>query len=646
MVDFGKTDYFNAMDHPNERAQPMENLHISELGSSARIGDVLQSLKGEINTGTGHVELVFLGTGKGSLGQGNTNPEMFDRQKREEVRQLSKLNGVTLSTHAAIQKAGWSGFNAQANAFSFREANDSLNELKRTIDFAADAASGGAVVCHTSEFPRQVKDKRFKLGPEHEEVIHFANEDTGEIVRIQRGQELFVPEWKKNAQGQYIDIDGNPIGDPDEFLARVPEYNMDDGSVPFSKLTYDDVEKEVNQWNNKNPNKRRNADKVFLKMVQRENWEKSYAMGQSYRQAYKRTQEQIKELQAQHDDWKYYERSVKDPAKLKMLRDRWLAEQQQRYGGNKRYFLEPGESPTDYYRKELEDMKRSAIREKEGYFGYQKDLEKMERMYEKIKPIEEVGVKRSAQTFAQAAVYAYDIEQERKKKGKALDREIYIAPENMFAEWGYGGHPDDLKNLITKSREEMKVMLKKRGITGKKADDIAKSHIKATWDVGHANTWSKYFEQDSGRSPEENKKVFDKWMVGEVKKLVKEGIIGHVHMSDNFGYQDEHLNLGEGNVPINDFINGLKDEGYEGDLVVEWGAQGSDEPSGAMLAAWGNLAKSPIYRVDGQAAPNWRSIEHTGYFGSSSSPMMAVGRYATAMGRDWQLWTYSEAPIE
>jgi hypothetical protein len=642
MVDFGKTNYFNAMDHPNERARPMENLHINELGSSARIGDVLQSLKGEINTGTGHVELVFMGTGKGSLGQNNTNPEMFDRRKREEIRQLSKINGVQLSTHAAIQKAGWSGFNAQANAFSYREANDALNELKRTIDFAADAASGGAVVCHTSEFPRQVKDKAFKLGPDQEEVIHFANEITGEIVRVQKGQEIHIPKWKK-MNGQYVDIEGNAIDDPDNFLARVPETNTD-GTVDFSVIKYEDVEKEVKNWNNKNPNQKRDVDKVFLKMTQRDNWEKSYAMGQQYRQAYKRTQEQISELERKKNYWEHIEKSAKNDEMKEFMIKQFENEQRQRYGRHE--ILKPGEKPSDFWKKELKDMQLSAVREKEGYFGYQKDMEKMQKVYDDIKPIEEVGAKRSAQTFAQAAMYAYAIEEERRKKGKALDREIFIAPENMFAEWGYGGHPDELKDLITQSRNEMKDMLKKKGITGQKADKIAKSHIKATWDVGHANTWSKYFEQESGRSPEENKKEFDKWMVKNVKKLVKEGIIGHVHMSDNFGYQDEHLNLGEGNVPINDFINALKEEDYEGNLVVEWGAQGSDEPSGAMLAAWGNLAASPIYRVDGQASPAWRDIEHTGYFGTSSSPFMAVGRYATAMGRDWQLWTYSEAPIE
>ncbi len=117
-------------------------------------------------------------------------------------------------------------------------------------------------------------------------------------------------------------------------------------------------------------------------------------------------------------------------------------------------------------------------------------------------------------------------------------------------------------------------------------------------------------------------------------------------MSDNFGYFDEHLNIGGGNAPIREFVKTMKDAGYEGNLIVEWGAQGPEEQSGANLAAWANLARSPIYRVDGVGAPAWRDIEHSGYFGRGSSPAHAVGRYATGMGKDWQLWSYSEAPIE
>ena len=71
MVIFGSTDYFHALDAPKTH---LNNVAVKELGVSAKIGDVLQALKADIATGAKHVELVFSGTGKGSLGGSNTNP--------------------------------------------------------------------------------------------------------------------------------------------------------------------------------------------------------------------------------------------------------------------------------------------------------------------------------------------------------------------------------------------------------------------------------------------------------------------------------------------------------------------------------------------------------------------------------------------
>src|SRR3989338_7127127 len=198
MVIFGSTDYFHALDAPKTQ---LKNVSVKDFGISAKIGDVLQALKADIATGAQHVELVFAGTGKGSLGGMNTNPEMFDKVKREEIRKLAKLNNVTLSTHAAVQMAGASGFHQQG--FSDTVQQERLQEIKRTIEFAADTAGGGAVVVHTGEFPRSIKDTRFKVGKKEQEPLYLADEKTGKVLAIPR-HPLDVPEWKK-VDGKYID---------------------------------------------------------------------------------------------------------------------------------------------------------------------------------------------------------------------------------------------------------------------------------------------------------------------------------------------------------------------------------------------------------------------------------------------------------
>ncbi|MBT5287757.1 hypothetical protein HOL88_01725 [archaeon] len=197
MVDFGKTDYFHAMDPP-KKIIPVKELSHKDIGISSKMGDVLQGLKSDIIAGASHVEIGFMGQGKGSLGQGNTTPEMFDKKKRDEVRQLGKINGVSLSTHASVRMSGWSGFNPQGpggGGFSEKQANENLMELKRTIDFAADTAEGGAIVIHTGEFPRNVKDKRFNVEPEAEENVYFADPITGKIEATPKGELLQIPKW-------------------------------------------------------------------------------------------------------------------------------------------------------------------------------------------------------------------------------------------------------------------------------------------------------------------------------------------------------------------------------------------------------------------------------------------------------------------
>jgi len=634
MVDFGKTDYFHAMDAP-KKIIPVKELSHKEIGISSKMGDVLQGLKSDIMAGASHVEIGFMGQGKGSLGQGNTTPEMFDKRKREEVRQLGKINGVSLSTHASVRMSGWSGFNPQApggGGFSEKQANENLMELKRTIDFAADTAEGGAVVIHTGEFPRNVKDKRFNVEPEEEANVYFADPITGRIEATPKGELLQIPKWKKDKNGNYLDINGDVIKDPTDTLSRMPEKGKD-GQLVFRKMNYNDFKNEIDEWNSKKPDQKRDVDREWYALFRSDRWEVSYAMGAQYWEAMKKNSERMKEMKKEQDWWEHFESKAVGEEGMESVRRTFNEKHQTK--------LEKGEKPSEFFKKHVEDLKNEVIREKEGYLGHEKELQKSKDLMDRMQAIEDVGLNRSAKTIAKAAMYAYAVEKE-----KNLKKNLFIAPENMFAEMGYGSHPDELRKIVVKSRSAMVDQLKKKGIKGKEARKIAKDHIKATWDIGHGNTWAKYFEEDPNLSPTENKKVFDNWMVKELTKLTDEGIIGHVHVSDNFGYQDEHLGPGMGNAPINEIVKMLKNKKYEGNIIVEWGAQGPEEPYGAMLQAWSNVAGSPMYRVEGGAvSPTWTDLEG-GYFGASSKPKMLFGAYATGMSKDLQLWSYSEAPIE
>ena len=66
-----------------------------------------------------------------------------------------------------------------------------------------------------------------------------------------------------------------------------------------------------------------------------------------------------------------------------------------------------------------------------------------------------------------------------------------------------------------------------------------------TLDIGHAN--------HAGYSTDEI--IFDS--------------IKHVHAHDNFGDDDSHLPLGEGNIELNDIINSLESKNYKGIYILE-----------------------------------------------------------------------------
>src|SRR3989344_4052351 len=129
-------------------------------------------------------------------------------------------------------------------------------------------------------------------------------------------------------------------------------------------------------------------------------------------------------------------------------------------------------------------------------------------------------------------------------------------------------------------------------------------------------------------------------MSKQFSELSKNNIIGNVHIHDNFGYHDEHLSPGEGNVPIEEFVQKLEKSGYTGKYIAEVGGQKEGFHHTSWTGAM-NVLNSPVYRVDNQYA-RWSDIERS-YFGSvPQSPGFLVGDMVPS--KDWTLW--SEVGLE
>jgi len=276
--------------------------------------------------------------------------------------------------------------------------------------------------------------------------------------------------------------------------------------------------------------------------------------------------------------------------------------------------------------------------------------------------------------YAEAGMHAL-------RRTKDPNNPVVVAIENLFPE-RFGGHINELKWVIGKSRERMvelltepkmqfgvsrkptemteeklneafipgrKGMLQENpyymGVSKEEAEKIAARHIKATLDTGHLNMWRKFWQEDPKLTREQNDAKFKEWYLTQVESLAKDGMIGNVHLADNYGYQDEHLSPGQGNAPIKEVVSIIKKHGYDRAITVEPGADATTDLSDfhGLMKTW-RLFGTSVYGM-GMGAPQipqrWTDVQYS-YFGQNKPPYFIFGPYAPS--NDWTLW--STVPME
>jgi len=620
--------FSNDYNHTFDKTYSPANIGIS----TPPMRDQIESLKARIFQGASKIELGFLGKEKGSAGQGQYTPEVYGMHEREALKLMAKVNDVTLSTHATPSMQGFAGITDKG--FNEEQANKSLIEIKRTIDFAADVASGGPVVLHSGEFPMTVSQRepdKFEAFKDEEEkgYAFLADRETGQLVTLKKDMILPTPRIKDEYKNKPdLEKNGNSeiyVRDPETGLVRFDNKSiytlMHEEGKEIKDVYKDFIAKEVNY---------------------NEGEAKRYAMmGKETEKSFEDVKNVIEGLKKINEKNPEYGRefAIEKARELGLHVPNRYSNDFKDYIDNPMKYIEKAEKQMkqqidNYY--EISDSMQRRSQEQKRQIGYT-DPDTGEKKEGTIASIEDVGLERSAKTLAEAGIYAFEKSRKSRDDHYELKTEkpIFIAPENIFPETGYGGHPQELKELILKSREEMAIMLhEKKKISMDEAKKYASEHIKATFDIGHANTWKKYFK---GTDEE-----FKKWLKEQVTDLNKAQIIGHVHISDNFGYYDEHVDPGQGNAPIIEFTKLMKESGYKGNLIVEPGAQDVRAWT-AMLHAM----KSPIYKIDGSSS-SWTDIENS-FVGQTYSPSYIVGEYAPDHSlmeehKSWRFW--SQTPIE
>lgn len=673
MVVFNNPGYYHALDRtfsqeefgpdpPLELADGTEwktSLGPKELGTSANpFQNQVQALTAKIREGASRIELEFPGAGKGSS-QAPT-PESYGAVERRDMRELAKATGVETTTHATFQRQGFTGLGQ--HGFNDHERYQNLKEVKKAIQFAAEATTGGAVVFHTGEWQRPIienwgekKDKKhedvaFRAFEEEEKraTFYMVDNRTGEFVSaIRKDKELFRPRYKTAADiekengkkliGQYdelkgsaieaddyVDVNGRWINEKDtsRLFERIPFWDQKNTKFEVERYNWDKIVEETERYNRKN-NTNLRPEQMFVQ-IEVEN-QILQAKGHSlfYARQYEEAAKMAEKTRKALKFYESLEKSIPESEKWKLMAQRHYDE-----------FIPPeNENISEHLKRKLNYWQNELRHIHEASAAADAQAQDRENLLKEIKPIDEYGLQKSTEGIARAGIYAFE-ETERHKKD--LKTPIYVAPENWQTEM-YGGHPDELVKLVTGSREKMaQELVQMHGKSEEEAKKLAAQHIKSTIDIGHLNLWRQHMVMKPGESIEERDKRFNKWAIDKTKEMIKAGIVGHIHIADNMGWDDEHLTPGEGNAPIREFVKELEKAGFK-DFIIE---PGSFNPTVAMPKTWRHFG-SPVYASAMQGSVPFGQVWHT-HFGYTAPSNYIVGAYSPS--NEWKLW--SEVPLE
>ena len=705
-------DYFNAMDPQNYGETPPPygaELGIKDIGMSVPMGISAANVAGiysKIRMGAGNIEIQFPGYRTGS--RNAQTPEMLGEDQRQAIRELSLANEVKFTTHASFQLMGMMGRDERGN-FSIYNATQDLFELKRAIDFQADVG-GGSVVIHSGEFERPMTDMymddetgRLNLARDPSGRLLFRQAHTQEVdarfevlddrtsqkfETVQKDRLVAFPEWRREKQGRwgidqnnnrayiekddYIDYDGRKIINPyDALKGRVPEYDSAKGRFKVDLRSFDYFRKEAeehNKWFEKKHGRKPNyyekiyPEEAFFHSTLETQEANARGWALYYGKDAERDLQMMKKLEEAKKFYEQLDKSIPEEEKWKIMR------QDTDFAQITRGIL-PTETkhPLKIIEEQLtEASKRLEYARQTSLSQEQQALDTAETKEHLVTPIKRLE-KHGTSMYAEAGIHAL-------RKTRDPNNPVTVAVEHIFPE-RFGGHLEELKWIIKKSREKMVDMLikpeieygasmapqeidKKKldkdimqpnpyymGVSREEAEKLAERHIKATLDTGHINLWRKYWQEDPRKTREQNDDAFKKWVLDQVESLAKEKMVGNVHLADNFGYHDDHLAPGQGNSPIKEIIAILKRHGYEKAITVEPGADASTDLSDfhGLMKTW-RFFGSPVYGMGfrGSGVPQtWADVQYS-FFGQNKPPYYVFGGYAPS--NDWTLW--SAVPLE
>jgi len=640
-----------------------------------------QGVEARLHDGASKMEITFFGKGKGN--KDSFTPESIGREEREEIRNLLKINEAKLSTHASVAVEGVAGFGREG--FDDRQRETAMNEIEKAIDFAADASTGGAIVFHTGEWQRPISEQNFttKSGEfkgfsteEDKAALYTVDRLSGQISGIRKDQLVYEPEfltvksfsetegYNEDSNGNYIDEKGNEVFTyigKDQFNGDTyKKYKDKYGNEIFEDEWVDQKGKfispdpsQTERWFERIPKWNSNNTNFDVKMMsfddfakQAEKFNKRHGLNVSPEELYVKSQTSNKVLQAkgsslyharQYETHKFQRKKWLDALEYyNQLKDtipegeEWKLDKEREIYGMPSEFniLSSTESKIDYINRRLKEEEDSMRHIHESSAAADAQARQAQDSINNIQTIHDYGINKTADSISRLAKRVW-IKNENKKDPAMKD--LYLAPENWQTGM-FGSHPKEMTEIIQASRKKF-IAENEISMGKEKAKKVAEKVIKSTIDVGHLNLWRKHFQRKDGENDGSYNKRFDNWMLKEIDKMHEKKVLGHFHLTDNFGFDDEHLTPGQGNAPIKEFVKKLKDKGYD-DFIVE---AGSFNPTTTLQDTWSYFG-TPVYSSHPRGS--FRDFRQR-HFEYKSTPLYIAGAYAPS--NQFKLW--SEVPL-
>jgi len=666
---------------------------ISELGTTAidvdgRGMNILQNLDKSIRMGAKKIQLIISGGGQGS-------PSMlassYGKEVRQEVREKIKSTGAELTgvELSPSRVSGLAGFNQQQGTINEEQRQNDIRQVKYAIKFAADIAGGGGVDIWSNEFQRTIFDADWnKKGPgpngklffdnnqeelkdlDHAQITKYLiNERTGELVRgsvVRTDGITYVIDYQTAGDrglvgkhdkrlgralkdDDYVDVEGNYVDryDPTEVGKLIPNFEKDNPKqFKVREMRWSEVEKETAKFNGLHPDKHLRTEEMAYRLNLLTQIANSRGLASYY--DFMGVQKQIEggdKLVQERDFVKRLEEGMTAEEKKK-----WVEEKVNELAGPithrgqtsvseslKKELLK--KTPTELMNYQIKEWEDQLAGNQQLIASYRQQEKQLLREWKEVVTVEEYAKKKVFDSYAQAGKYAWQVTKEEK-----LKKPVYVGPEIGFAGQSYGGHPDEFIEVVKSSREEMaKRLMKEEGMAESSAKETAKKHIKGMLDTAHLTMWYKHFVQKPGETEEQKIKRFNEWTNDQVKKMVKEDVVGGVQIVDSITGEHAHLPPGQGLFDTPGMIKAMKEEGWDGPIVSE-GHEEEQFQQGRILTETWRAFGSPVTSVlPGQPGGlnTWRGMQHS-YFGYRTPHTYIVGAYSPS--NDWQLW--SEVPFE